>query len=173
MEIQVEKRFLNTRQLVLNGLIAALYFTITLLTANVAYHGVQFRFAEALLLLVFIDKKLVFGVLAGTFLANFFGPFGLVDAIFGTLATVIAVVCMIFVAVHFKPTIVNMASSGLFPTIVNALYVPVLLAFMDPTVTFEAYLPIALSVAIGEFVVVSVMGSVIFYALSKRIEGLK
>lgn len=169
----MEKRFLNTRQLVLNGLIAALYFTITLLTANVAYHGVQFRFAEALLLLVFIDRKLIFGVLIGTFLANFFGPFGLVDAVFGTLATVIAVVCMILVAVHFKPSIVNMASSGLFPTVVNALYVPLLLAFMDPTVTFEAYLPIAVSVAIGEFAVVSVMGSIIFFALGKRMDGLK
>lgn len=169
----MEKRFLNTRQLVLNGLIAALYFTITILTANVAYHGVQFRFAEALLLLVFLDRKLIFGVLIGTFLANFFGPFGLVDAIFGTLATILAVLCMLVFAKKFKPSILNMAISGIFPTIVNALYVPLLLAFMDPGVTFEAYLPIALSVAIGEFAVVSVMGSIIFYALGRRRDGLK
>lgn len=173
MEYQMEKRFLNTRQLVLNGLIAALYFTITLLTANVAYHGIQFRFAEALLLLVFIDKKLTFGVLIGTFLANFFGPFGLIDAVFGTLATVVALICMLVLASKVRPSVLNMAISGIFPTIVNALYVPLLLAFMDPTVTFEAYLPIALSVAIGEFAVVSLMGSVIFFALGRRMEGLK
>lgn len=169
----MERRFFNTKQLVLNGLIAALYFTITILTANVSYYGVQFRFAEALLLLIFIDRKLIFGVLIGTFLANFFGPFGLVDAIFGTFASILAVIGMMAFSLKFKPGILNMAISGIFPTIVNALYVPILLAFLDPTIDFSAFLPIALSVALGEFVVVSIMGSVLFYTLIKRLPSLK
>lgn len=155
----------STRDLVMVGIVAAMYYTITILTAQISYMGVQFRFAEGLLLLVFLEPKLIAGVLLGTFLANLFGPFALVDAVFGTLASLIAALLMYYASRKLKPSLLNMALTGVFPTIINAIYVPALLVMMDSSTGLADYFPIAISVAIGEFVVVSLVGSLVFKGL--------
>lgn len=81
----------KTKNLVLNGMIAALYIALTLAVSPVAQGAIQFRISEGLNHLVVFNRKLRWGVLAGVVLFNlFFAEFGLVDVLFGGGQTFIA-----------------------------------------------------------------------------------
>ena len=60
--------------------------------APISYGPVQFRVSEALTLLPFYIPEAIPGLFVGCIFANFFGGFGLVDMVFGSLATLIAAV---------------------------------------------------------------------------------
>lgn len=80
----------KTRQLVLSALIGAIYAALTLIGAGFAYGPVQFRFSEALCVLPYFIPGSAWGLAAGCALANIFGGFGLIDVVFGSLATLAA-----------------------------------------------------------------------------------
>ena len=73
-------------------MIAALYAALTVVLAPISYGPVQFRVSEALTLLPFYISEAIPGLFVGCIFANFFGGFGLVDMVFGSLATLIAAV---------------------------------------------------------------------------------
>ena len=73
-------------------MIAALYAALTVGLAPISYGPVQFRVSEALTLLPFYIPEAIPGLFVGCIFANFFGGFGLVDMVFGSLATLIAAV---------------------------------------------------------------------------------
>lgn len=80
----------KTRELVLSALIGAIYATLTLVGAGFAYGPIQFRFSEALCVLPYFIPGSVWGLTAGCALANVFGGYGLIDVVFGSLATLAA-----------------------------------------------------------------------------------
>ena len=146
---------ITTKDIVANALIAALYVVLTLITYPISYLGIQFRFAEILVLLCFFRKDYSIGLIVGCAIANLASSIGLVDVGFGTLATLIACVCIMFSK--------HLAIACLFPVISNAFIVG-----------FELYqflgLPFWLSVgevAIGEFTVM-VVGYILFMILKRR-----
>jgi uncharacterized membrane protein len=81
---------LSTRSLVQAALIAALYATLTLVQRPLAFGPIQFRFAEALTVLPAIFPASIPGLFVGCVLANWLGGFGIVDIVFGSLATLLA-----------------------------------------------------------------------------------
>ena len=137
---------LALKRLAINALIAAIYVNLTLVTASFAYRDIQFRIAEILILLVFFRKDYLFGVAIGCFLANLFGPLGLVDAVFGTLATILSGLLIAYSKRLFVAT--------LYPVFINGLVVGAELHFLEGLPFWLT----ATSVAIGEFVVVSIIG---------------
>jgi uncharacterized membrane protein len=137
---------LALKRLAINALIAAIYVNLTLVTASFAYRDIQFRIAEILILLVFFRKDYLFGVAIGCFLANLFGPLGLIDAVFGTLATIASGLLIAYSKRLFVAT--------LFPVLINGLVVGAELHFLEGLPFWLT----AASVAIGEFVVVSIIG---------------
>jgi len=85
------------RDLVDIAIVAALYVGLTLATYPLSYGNIQFRISECLILLTFFKKKYGIGVTIGVMIANFFNPeFAVIDIIFGTLSTAIAVVLICF-----------------------------------------------------------------------------
>lgn len=72
------------------ALIAALYATLTLVLGSFGYGPVQFRIAEALTVLPAIMPASIPGLFIGCILANWIGGFGLIDIVFGSLATLLA-----------------------------------------------------------------------------------
>ncbi len=141
------------KRLAINALIAAIYVDLTLVTASFAYREIQFRIAEVLILLVFFRKDYLIGLSIGCFIANLFGPLGLIDAVFGTLATVASGLLIAFSK--------NMFIATLYPVVANGLVVGAELHFLEG-------LPFWLSagtVALGEFAVVSVLGFLVFKKL--------
>ncbi|NLZ71826.1 MAG: QueT transporter family protein, partial [Clostridiaceae bacterium] len=78
--------------LVLSGVLAAMYVILTLPFAQIAFGMVQFRLAEILTTLPILTSAAIPGVFIGCLLANFLNPqnLGLIDILGGSLTTLLA-----------------------------------------------------------------------------------
>ena len=85
----------NVKFLVQGAVIAAMYAALTYLASavNLAYGGVQFRFSEALTVLAAFTPAAIPGLTIGCFLGNLGSPYGMLDILCGTLATLLAALC--------------------------------------------------------------------------------
>lgn len=84
----------STRSIVLAGLIAAVYYVVTVAFAPISYGPIQFRVANLLSPLALFDPALALAFLFGTFLTNIFSPFGVWDfAVMPLVACFAAVLC--------------------------------------------------------------------------------
>lgn len=141
--------------LVKSAIVGAMYAAMTLLLPF-SYLGFQFRLAELLVLLVFIDKRYIYGLTLGCLVANLGSPLGPVDIIFGTLAT--------FLALLLITKTKNLFVATLWPAIVNGIVIG--------QVLYQVLgLPLLLSMAqvfFGEFVVVTLMGYFLFKDILKN-----
>lgn len=146
---------LSVTRLVKLAVVAAVYVVLTLALGFMSYANIQFRIAEALMLLCFYKKDYGISLIVGCFIANLFSPMAL-DMVFGTAATILAVLL-----IYISP---NIYVASLAPVVTNAF-----------VVGFELYnfldLPFWLScfqVAAGEFVCVCILGVVLFKLLEKN-----
>jgi len=105
-----------------SAIIAAAYFTLTILFAPISYSLMQVRIAEGLCVLAYFTPAAVPGLALGCLLSNLSSPFGLIDIVFGTLAT--------GVAAFFASKIKNKYLVPLPSIFVNALVVGYVLKVM-------------------------------------------
>ncbi|MGE5632678.1 MAG: QueT transporter family protein [Caulobacteraceae bacterium] len=80
----------RNRFIVHAAFIAAVYAVLTIAFAPLSYGQVQIRFSEALTILPFFTSAAIPGLAVGCLIANILGPGGVIDIVFGTLATLIA-----------------------------------------------------------------------------------
>ena len=95
------------------------------------------------------------------------GPNGLMDIIFGTFATFLSVCAIYFTGKTIKNYKVKLVLSSIFPTIFNGLIIGWMLNKLYG-------LPLLLSiveVALGEFIVVTIIGVPLFLFAGKRFEN--
>ena len=143
------------------AIVAALYVVLTYALGFMSYGNIQFRIAEALMLLCFYKKDYGIALTVGCFVANIFSPMMLMDMTFGTLATVLAAL-LIFVSP-------NIYIASLAPVLTNALIVG-----LELTISFETPFWLnAAEVAFGEFVCVSVFGVLLFKLLERNAAFMK
>lgn len=164
----------RVRFIAASAVIAAMYAGLTYLSAmlNLAYGPVQFRFSEALTVLPAFTPAAVPGLVLGCFLANLTSPFGVVDWVFGTLATFAAAAgTMALSRVRFKG-IAWLAP--LPPVIANALIVGFELCCFSEAGVFGwgnaslgGFLAGAASVGLGELVVCYALGVPLMIAIEK------
>lgn len=83
---------MKTNKLVRGAVVAALYAILTLTLP--AYGALQFRLSEVLTLLAYFDPFYVLPLTIGCAIANIASPFGIVDVIFGSLASFLALSAM-------------------------------------------------------------------------------
>lgn len=154
--------------IVQSAVIAAIYAALTYAAAlaGLAYGSIQFRFSEALTILASLTPAAIPGLTIGCFLGNITSPYGMVDIICGTLATLIAAVCSYYtrkITVKGMPLI-----SALFPVITNAIIVGLEITFFMPEgFKFSAFLIAAAEVGAGELVMCYGLGIPLFAALKK------
>ena len=150
----MKHRKTKTRFLAQAGLIAAIYAVTTYLCAlwGIAYGQVQFRFSEALTILPLFTPAAIPGLTIGCFLANLSSPFGMVDVLCGTAATLLAAIAVRMTRqVRFKniPWL-----APLFPVLSNAIIVGLEISFFLPEgLSWAGFAASALSVGLGEFAV--------------------
>ena len=146
----MDKKLFNTQNLVRLALVAALYAGLTLALPGISFGPVQFRLSELLVLLCFYRRDYSVALILGCFIANCFSPMALMDMIFGTLATAIAVIPM--------RSVKNIWVASLLPVISNAVIIGVELniAFGEPLWAGM------LSVGLGELAVITVLGCPLF-----------
>lgn len=90
--------------------------------APISYGPVQFRVSEALTLLPFYLPEAIPGLFVGCIFANFFGGFGLVDMVFGSLATLIAAI----LTLKSK----NIFIGALWPVVSNMIIIGTMLHYL-------------------------------------------
>ncbi|MBE6837703.1 MAG: QueT transporter family protein [Ruminococcus sp.] len=151
-------------KIVISGVVAGIYAVMTVALSGISYGGVQFRVAEALMLLCVFRKEYCVALSVGCLVSNMFSPVPL-DMIIGTLATVVAVIPIYLVGKLYnkKPLLTHVIAS-LFPVISNGVIVGLELNYFFGQ-------PLALSmlrVALGELVCVTLLGVILFRVVSKN-----
>ncbi len=156
----------RTRRLVRCAVLAAVYTVLCLVLGYTAFGPVQFRVAEALVMLPVFGPEYIVSSVLGCFLANLLGSTP-VDVVFGTTATfVAAVLTWLLRNVRIRGLAIP---ASLPPVLINAVIVGALeLTFFvpDAAATLPAAAFNALTVGIGEIICCSVLG----VALVKLIE---
>ncbi|MFL0166630.1 QueT transporter family protein [Candidatus Clostridium helianthi] len=154
----------TVKRLVKTAIIAALYAVITLVLAPISYGPIQFRVSEIMVLLAFFDPFYIVGLTLGCFIANILGPNGLADIIFGTLATFISVYAVSITEKFVKNKKTSLIIASLWPTIFNGVVIGWMLNYIYQ---FPLVLSIG-EVAVGEFVVVTIVGVPIVRLLQNK-----
>ena len=156
---------LTTRYLARAGVIAALYVVLTYLAGlmNLAYGPVQFRFSEALTVLPFLFPEAVPGLFVGCVVSNLLSPYGALDLVVGSAATLLAAL--------WTAKCRSRWTAPMPPVVANALLVGAMIAWYEAG--FGAgFLPAfaynALTVGAGELVVCYALGVPLLKVLESR-----
>lgn len=145
---------LKLRHLADNGLLIAAYIALTFLTYPISFGAIQFRVSEILIFLCFFRKDFIFGLTLGCMISNF-ASFNPVDILFGTIATILACLVVVFSRHMFLGIIA--------PTLFNAFIIGAELFF----VLKEPFWLSTLTVGIGELTVL-ILGYILFRYLGKK-----
>ena len=157
----MKKRF--TPSFIARGaMIASVYVVLTYFAnmLGLASFAIQLRFSEMLNALCLIFPEAVFGVSLGCFLSNILTGCIAPDIVFGTLATVIGAV-LVYLLRHKKYIALFM------PVISNTIIIPFILKYAYSLGESVPYF--ALTIFIGEFLSVYVMGLGLIKVIKKRV----
>lgn len=146
------------------GIIAGIYVALSLALHPISYGAVQVRISEGLTLLPLLFPEAVWGVTVGCLIANFFGN-GLLDIVFGTLATLIASLLTHIIGKKIKNLAVKIIVGGIFPVIINAIIVP--FTFLAVTELTSLYLINAVQIFIGQALSVYLVGTPLYFAVKR------
>ena len=138
------------------AIIGAMYYALTTLLAPISFNAVQLRASEALNMLVYLTPAAIPGLFVGCALANLSSPFGLIDILCGSLATLLSGL----VAVKIK----NKWLVGLPCVFFNALIVGGVIAYCSSV----PFWPAALTVGIGQLISVYLFGMPLLIACEKN-----
>lgn len=105
-----------------SALVAALYALLVLAFAPLSFGPVQFRVAEALTLLPWLFPEAIPGLFVGCLVSNLFGGLGIVDMVFGSLATL--------VSAWLTSRMPNLLWAAVPPVLVNAVVVGTYLSIL-------------------------------------------
>ncbi len=158
----------GTRYLVQGALIAAIYAAVSIFLAPISFLQIQFRLSEALTILPFFTPAAVPGLFIGCILSNSYGvasgadTLGVLDIVFGSLATLIAAYMTYKIRVKWL--------APLPAVIMNALVIGLEFTII-PTGSFHLNLFLINAGWIGltEGVVCYVAGIPLIYALSGKV----
>ena len=146
---------LNTKMIALNAIIAAVYAAFTILLAPISYGSIQMRISEIMIFLAFYNKDYIPGLVLGCLIANIPSGLGAFDMVFGTFATLLAVIAM------WK--LDNKYLAALVGGLINGVIVGLELKFALGL----PFIASAASVFAGEFAVL-VIGAIIFTCVQKN-----
>ena len=154
MEKNVKDNKEIIQEITINGLLAALYVVFTVAISPLSYGPIQFRISEIFVLFAFFNKRYTIGLTLGCLIANIFSPTAALDIPFGTVATLLACIGIMF----SKQLIVAI----LFPIVFNAFIIAGELNLYGIPYWYSVGW-----IALGETVVL-VAGYIIFFLLRKN-----
>lgn len=149
----------STKFLVQAAVIAALYAALTIFLMPFSYGVMQIRISEALTVLPALTPAAIPGLLIGCFVANMVGPYGVVDMVFGSAATLVAAVASYRLRKH--PRLVPLP-----PILLNGILIGGMLYYVY-AVPFPLYACI-FWVALGEAAACYLLGYPLLKYMEKR-----
>jgi len=147
------------------AVIAALYVVLTTLAAMLSLDKgvIQFRISEALTVLPCLTPAAIPGLFIGCLLSSVFNMAIPADVVFGSLATLLGAIGTYIIGRRVKWL------SALPPILANMLVIPLVLRFGYHA---EGTLPFfVLTVGAGEVVCAGLLGTLLLYAMPKRLEN--
>lgn len=140
------------------GIIAALYFALSVALSAISFGPIQFRISEILVLLPLIFPEAISGLTIGCFFTNFFfSPFGVYDMVLGTLATLIGAIGTYLL--RRKPLL-----STIPPILANTLLVPLIFVLNDAS---SVYYISMFEILASQLITCLVLGLPFTFALKK------
>lgn len=137
------------------ALVAAIYIVTTVVFGDLSYGNIQARPSEILNFLAFIDPMYIPGLVLGCAISNFYSTIGIIDVLVGSFAT--------FLSTYLMYKTKNMFLASLWP-IMNCVFVAFELYFLfDVPLLYNM-----VTIAIGEFFIMSIVGYPIFKILLKN-----
>lgn len=163
---------MSVRRLVFSAAVAAVYAALTMILAPISYGEIQFRVSEALCILPFFFPCTAWGLFVGCVIANLLSPVGILDIVFGSLATLLAGLCTAAIG-RLGRSWLHCVLACLMPVLFNALIVGAVIAYsatgqLLSGAGLAAFGVIALEVGFGELVVLFVIGLPLMRILSGR-----
>ena len=157
----------DTKKLTRCALIAAIYVALTMLSnaLNLAYGPIQLRFSEAMTVLPFLMPEASWGLFIGCVLSNILSPYGPLDMIVGSAATLLAAL----LPAHCR----NKWTAALPPVLCNAILIGALIAWEEAGVGNgfpPAFFYNALTVGLGEAVACYVLGIPLLGVMQKHLK---
>ena len=150
----------RTEKLVAAAVIGALYAVLTMALSPISYGPLQFRVSEVLCILPYFMPFTAWGLFFGCVIANLVSAAGILDVVFGSLATLCACLCM--AKLGEKNSGINRIFACLMPVLWNGIIVGAVLtaavAGLNPLREFGAFLIYGGQVALGELGVMFVIG---------------
>ena len=157
----------RTKNIAVASAIAAIYTVLTLFPglSMFSFGAVQFRVSEALCVLPVFTPAAVYGLTAGCFVSNILSSTGLLDMIFGTLATLLATMCT------YRMRRLHTAVALIPPVVFNGVIVGWMITYFytETAGRFTEILLLNMStVALGEFGVCYFLGLPLANILKKH-----
>ena len=146
------------------GVIAGLYIVATMSLPFLSYGSIQLRISEALTILPLFFPEAVVGLFIGCLISNILGN-GILDIVFGSLATLIAGILTCIVGKTVKNTTLKFLLGAFPPVIINAIVVP--FTYLVITELEALYWFNFLTVFIGQFLAVYVLGALLYSLIKK------
>ncbi|MCX8128797.1 MAG: QueT transporter family protein [Clostridia bacterium] len=137
------------------AVIAAMYATLTIVLGPLGSEVIQVRVSEALTILPFFTSAAIPGLFVGCIVANVIIGNGILDIIFGSLATLVAAFLTYKMPKKFL--------APLPPVIINALVVGIMLGYLFGTPYWFAIL----TVGAGQLIACYVLGYPLLMVLEK------
>ncbi len=154
-----DKFFSRMIKPVLAGLIGALYVALTFLVYPIAFTGLQFRISEALAVVPFLYPPAAWGLFIGCAISNLSSPFGWIDIVFGSLATLSAGL----VTARVK----NKWLAPIPPILINSIVVGLVIYFTSGQKNLAVFFLSAAQVGAGQIVSCFILGMPLLIVLQR------
>lgn len=93
---------MQSRALIINALVAALYFVVTAAVAPFSFLNIQFRLSELFNHLIVFNRRYFYGIVVGVIITNLFLSPTKADLVFGVLHTAISLGITIYLSRFIK-----------------------------------------------------------------------
>ena len=141
------------------ALVAAVYAALTMVLAPISFGPVQARISEALTILPFFFPETAIGLTIGCAIANTMSMYGILDIVFGSLATLLSSLVMIWLGKKGKDSVMCKALACLQPVIFNMVIVGAVIAYSSTEGAFwQVFALNALQLGASEFIILFVIG---------------
>ena len=150
---------ISVKDIVKYASVAAIYVVLTWIFSSFSFGPIQLRISEALVLLCFFNKKYFIPLSLGCLISNLMSPYSL-DILFGTIATMIS----LFFICYSK----NLFIASLFPVIFNGVIIATEISLLEGVFNLDIFLFNMGTIALGEFISVSIIGVILFNMLKKN-----
>lgn len=157
---------MNIRTVVVNALVAALYFVVTAVVAPFGFLHVQFRLSELFNHLIVFNKKYFYGIILGVLISNIILSPTKADVFFGVLHTAIS----LGITLIFAKFVKNKIALMLINTTVFSVNMFIIAYMLKVFVGLpDAFSLLWLTLGISEFVTMA-LAILIIYLLNKRLK---